>query len=58
MIDDYIEVFSFVIDQIHRGAFKRPSGILQPPPAEVNGVGIFSGGLTAGVRMLLERQFR
>ena len=46
MIDDYIEVFSFVIDQIHRGAFERPSGVLQPPPAEVNGVGIFSAELS------------
>ena len=45
MIDDYIEVFSFVIDQIHRGAFERPPGVLQPPPAKVNGVGIFSAAL-------------
>jgi glycosyltransferase involved in cell wall biosynthesis len=40
MIEDYIDVLSVTIDQIHRRKFRRPPGILQPPPAEVNGVGI------------------
>jgi hypothetical protein len=40
MIEDYIDVFSAAVEQIRRRNFRRPSGILQPPPAEVNGVGI------------------
>lgn len=41
MIDAYVEVFDAVVEAARRGDFERPAGELVPPPAEVEGVGIF-----------------
>jgi hypothetical protein len=41
MVRDYLEVFERVISESHRGLFRRPHGILQPPPSEVADVKIF-----------------
>ena len=43
---DYLKVFDRILDEAKRGIYKRPKGVLQPPPAEVDGVSIFPVELT------------
>ena len=38
---NYLEVFDRILDEARRGIYKRPKGILQPPPDRVDGIGIF-----------------
>jgi hypothetical protein len=39
---DYLQVFEGVLEDLERGAFRRPKGVLQPPPREVAGISIFT----------------
>jgi hypothetical protein len=41
MTDEYIKLFQGVLLDSKRGVFKRPKGSIFPPPAEIEGVGIF-----------------
>jgi glycosyltransferase involved in cell wall biosynthesis len=52
MIDDYMEVFSSIVDEIDRGTFHRLAGTLRPPPAQVNGVNILPIELSCNIKRL------
>jgi hypothetical protein len=46
---DYQQVFETVLDDLERGAFERPPGVLQPPPREVAGMSVFTVDLACHV---------
>ena len=46
MVQAYVRMAEDVLDEMNNGKYKRPPGILQPPPPHVGGVGIFPIPLT------------
>ena len=49
MVSDYVKVFERVLSSREAGSFVRPSGLLSPPPAEVDGVSVFPVELSHSV---------
>ena len=41
VVQDYLEIFGDVLDDIQTARFRRPAGQLRPPPREIGGVGVF-----------------
>lgn len=44
--DGYVETFGRIRHDLSSGAFRRPQDILQPPPREVEGIGVFGLDVT------------